>query len=342
MKVAVFKGLGHKLRVEDVERPEPGPGEVLIRVMACGVCGSDLHATDEGAFLQEPGTVLGHEFAGEVVASADAGVEVGARVTAVPVNPCGQCRDCREGYAMLCAQNRITGLAGTAVPGAYAEFVKAPARHVVPLPEGVSYEEGAMVEPLAVGLHAVNKAGIAVGDRVLVIGAGPIGLSVTAFARIAGAGQVVVSERASARLQAARDFGADAVIDANAIEDVGDTFANLAGGPPDVIFDCVGVPGMIQNAITLSRARGTIVVVGVCMKEDVQIPLTAILKELKIQYILGYQEEDFARVLDFLQAGRVKPAPMVTDRVSLDDLPDAFEGLRQPGNQIKLMILPQG
>lgn len=341
MQVAVFKGLGRKLAVEARAKPVPGPGEVVIRVAACGVCGSDLHATDEGVFLQEPGTVLGHEFSGDVVASGDDSVAIGARVTAVPVNPCGECRDCREGYTMLCAQNKITGLAGQAVPGAYAEYVKVPARYVVPLPDGVTYEEGAMVEPLAVGLHAVNKAGIAVGDRVLVIGAGPIGLSVTSFAKIAGAGQVVVSERAPARLTAATAFGADAVIDAGATPDIGAAFAEIAGGPPDVIFDCVGVPGMIQSAINLSRARGTIVVVGVCMKEDVQIPINAILKELKIRYILGYQEQDFARVLGFLQSGRVKPAPMVTDRVSLKALPDAFEGLRQPGDQIKLMILPQ-
>ena len=340
MKAAVFNGLGNGLSVEAVPRPSPGPGEVLIRVEACGVCGSDLHATDAGVFLQEAGTILGHEFAGEVVDPGDSGLAAGTKATVVPVNPCGECRECREGYTMLCAQNRITGLAGRAVPGAYAEFIKVPARYVVPLPDGVGYEEGAMVEPLAVGLHAVDKAGIQVGDRVLVIGAGPIGLSVTSFAKIAGAGQVVVSERAPARLRAATAFGADAVIDAGATQDIGTAFAGIAGGPPDVIFDCVGVPGMIQNAIELSRARGTIVVVGVCMKEDTQIPISAILKELRIQYILGYQEQDFARVLAFLQAGRVNPAPMVTDRVSLTALPEAFEGLRQPGNQIKLLILP--
>ena len=340
MKVAVFKGLGQRLSIEEAPHPEPGPGEVVVKVEACGVCGSDLHATDEGVFLQEPGTVLGHEFAGEVVASHDDRVKIGQRVTVVPVNPCGHCRECREGYTMLCAENQITGLSGRAVPGAYAEYIKVPARYVVPLPEGVGYEEGAMVEPLAVGLHAVGKAGIEIGDRVLIIGAGPIGLSVAAFARMAGAGSVVVSERAPARLTAAKAFGATDVIDAAATPDIGEAFAGLAGGPPDVIFDCVGVPGMIQSCVNLSRARGTIVVVGVCMKEDTQIPLSAILKQLKIQYVLGYQEQDFARVLAVLQSGGVKPGPMVTDRVTLDALPEAFEGLRQPGNQIKLMILP--
>jgi (R,R)-butanediol dehydrogenase/meso-butanediol dehydrogenase/diacetyl reductase len=339
MKAAIFKGLGHKLAIEDIAEPVAGPGQVIIKVENCGVCGSDLHATDAGVFLQEPGTILGHEFAGTVVSSGDASVAVNTRATAIPVNPCGKCRNCREGYTMLCAENKITGLAKS-VPGAYAQYVKVGAAQVVPLPDGVTFEEGAMVEPLAVGLHAVTKSDMPVGARVLVIGAGPIGLSVTAFAQLRGAASVVVSERAPARREAATNFGASAVIDPTKTEDIGAEFARIAGGPPDVIFECVGVPGLIQSAINLSRARGTIVVVGVCMKEDTVVPISATLKELRIQFVLGYVEEDFAKVLEFLQAGKINAKSMVTDRVSLKDLPDAFEGLRQPGNQIKLMIMP--
>jgi (R,R)-butanediol dehydrogenase/meso-butanediol dehydrogenase/diacetyl reductase len=199
-----------------------------------------------------------------------------------------------------------------------------------------------MVEPLAVGLHAVEKAQIPMGGRVLVIGAGPIGLSVTAFARLAGAGRIVVSERAEARRAAAADFGATDVLDPGAVEDVGAAFAEATGGPPDVIFDCVGVPGMIQSCIDLSRPKGTIVVVGVCMKPDEVIPIAAILKELKLQFVLGYVESDFARVLDYLGQGRIEADGMVTDRVTLDQLPDAFEALRRPDRQIKVMIRPDG
>lgn len=344
MKAAVFKGLGHKLAIEELAQPLVGDGEVVIRVEACGVCGSDLHATDAGVFLQENGTILGHEFSGEVVASGDPAVPVGLRATAVPVNACADaaCQAlgrCKNDLGILCPQNRITGLAKS-VPGAYAQFIKVGARQVVPLPDGVSWEEGAMVEPLAVGLHAVTKSEMPLGARVLIIGAGPIGLSVAAFSALRGASAVVVSERAPARREAATAFGATAVVDPTKVEDLSAEFARLAGGPPDVIFDCVGVPGIIQNCIDLSRARGTIVVVGVCMKEDKVIPISAILKELRVQFVLGYVDEDFAKVLDFLQAGKIKAAAMVTDRVSLAELPNAFEGLRQPGNQIKMMILP--
>jgi len=346
MKAAVFRGLGHKLAIEDMARPVAGPGEVVIRVAACGVCGSDLHATDAGVFLQEVGTVLGHEFAGEVVESGDAAVPVGLRATVVPVNACADaaCQAlgrCKNDLGILCPQNRITGLAQS-VPGAYAQFIKVGARQVVALPEGVTWEEGAMVEPLAVGLHAVTTSDLALGARVLVIGAGPIGLSVTAFAALRGAATIVVSERAPARRAAATAFGATAVLDPTRTDDLGAAFAALAGGPPDVIFDCVGVPGIIQSCIDMSRPRGTIVVVGVCMKEDRVVPISAILKELRVQFILGYVDADFARVLAFLQAGKIPAAAMVTDRVTLGDLPDAFEGLRQPGSQIKMMILPNG
>lgn len=340
MKAAVFRGLGQPLSIETLADPVPGPGEVVLKVAACGICGSDLHATEEGAFLQAPGTVLGHEFAGEIATSNAPGWAVGTRATAVPVNPCGECEMCRQGRGILCPKNLITGLALDA-PGAYAEYVKLPARHLVALPDAVSFEEGAMVEPLAVGLHAVDESGLSIGDRVLVIGAGPIGLSVTAFARAAGAGRVVVSERTGARRDAARDFGATDVIDPGA-GPVAEAFADAAGGPPDIIFDCVGVPGLMRHCIDLSRPRGTVVVVGVCMKEDAFVPLMAILKELRVQYVLGYTGRDFGRVLDFLAQGRIDARRMLTDRVGLDELPAAFEALRRPDAQIKVMIAPGG
>ena len=346
VKAAVFHGPGQKLAIEEVADPQPGQGHVLMRVEACGVCGSDLHATQEGVFLQEDGTILGHEFAGEVIASDDPAVPVGLRATAVPVNACDDCRamgygSCRNDLGILCPENVITGF-GLSVQGAYSETVRVGAEQIVPLPEGVSYDEGALVEPLAVGLHAVDAADIPLGGRVLIIGAGPIGLAVAAFARLRGAGAVVVSEYAPARRAAAESFGADHVIDPAATEDVGAAFAAAAGGAPDVIFDCVGVPGILQQAIDLSRPRGTIVVVGVCMKPDEFVPLSATFKELRVQFVLGYLDSDFARVLDMMGRGLIAATAMITDTTDLAGLPDAFEGLRHPRDQIKLMIPPNG
>lgn len=344
MKAAIFKGLGHKLAIEERPRPEPAPGQLVLRVAACGICGSDLHATQEGVFLMPDGTVLGHEFAGEVVASADDAFAAGDRVTALPVNACADpaCQAlgrCKDDLGIRCPQNRITGLA-LDVPGAYAEYVAVGARQAVRLPDSVSYDEGALVEPLAVGLHAVRKSGMGPGARVLVIGAGPIGLSVAAFARLAGARAVVVSEMNMTRRSLAQSMGAHAVIDPGATEDLGAAFADAAGGPPDVIFECVGLPGLIQQCIDLSKPLGKIVVVGVLMKEDSLVPISAILKELSIQFVLGYVDEDFEIVLDSLASGAINARPMISQRVTLADLPDAFEALRRPTTQVKVLIDP--
>jgi (R,R)-butanediol dehydrogenase/meso-butanediol dehydrogenase/diacetyl reductase len=174
---------------------------------------------------------------------------------------------------------------------------------------------------------------------VLIMGGGPIGLAVAAFSKLAGARDVIVSEYAPARREAAGALGATAVIDPGK-EDVGEAFAKNAGGPPDIIFECVGVPGMIQKCVDLSKPFGRMVVVGVCMVEDKTTPISAIFKELNIQYILGYGRPDWRLVLDLLDAGRVDPKPMITDIVSLEALPEAFEALRQPTTQIKVMVRP--
>lgn len=344
MKAAVFDGLGKPLRITDLPDPACPPGHLRLRVVACGICGSDLHATAPGVFVVPEGTVLGHEFAGEVVESADPAFAPGDRVTAVPVNACAdaECQRlgrCKDNLGILCPANRITGLA-LDVPGAYAEYITVGARQAIRLPDGVSHDEGALVEPLAVGLHAVRKSVVGPGARVLVIGAGPIGLSVAAFAALAGARCVVVSEPDATRRARASAMGASATIDPGATPDIGAAFAAAAGAPPDVIFECVGVPGLIQQAIDLSRPRGQIVVVGVLMKEDSIVPISAILKELQLQFVLGYVDEDFAIVLDTLAQGRIAARELISDSVTLDELPAAFEALRRPAGQVKVLIRP--
>jgi threonine dehydrogenase-like Zn-dependent dehydrogenase len=174
---------------------------------------------------------------------------------------------------------------------------------------------------------------------VLIMGGGPIGLAVAVFSKIAGARDVVVSEFAPARREAAGALGATAVIDPSK-EDVGESFVRKTGAQPDIIFECVGVPGMIQKAVDLSRPFGRIVVVGVCMVEDTMTPISAIFKESNIQYVLGYGRPDWRLVLDLLDSGRVDPKPMITDIVGLNELPSAFEQLRNPTTQIKVMVRP--
>jgi (R,R)-butanediol dehydrogenase/meso-butanediol dehydrogenase/diacetyl reductase len=345
MKAAVFHEIGKPLAIETVATPQAGPGELVLKVHYCGICGSDLHATLPGVFVVPGGTILGHEFAGEIVDSGAPGWKIGEMVTAVPLYACADCRalgttECKDNLGILCPKNTIVGLHPD-VPGAYAEYIKIGAREALRLPSAVRTREGATVEPLAVGLHAVAKGHVGFGDRVLILGGGPIGLAVTVFAKLAGARDVIVSEYAAGRREVAGAMGATAVIDP-ASGPVAEAFARIAKAPPDVVFDCVGVPGTLAQSIDLSRPFGRIVIVGVCMVEDRFLPLSAIFKELNIQFVLGYGRPDWRTVLDVLDSGRVDPRPMITDEVSLDQLPSSFEALRKPTTQIKVLVRPNG
>ena len=332
MRAAVFHGVGQPLAIEERQRPVAGPGEVVVRVAYAGICGSDLHATEKSLVPLETGTVLGHEFAGEVVESGSGEWQVGDRVIGVPLRECDECRPqgvCREGLGILCPRNKIVGMSA-AVPGAYAEYVRLGARHALRMPEVIGLREAALAEPLAVGAHAVRLAGSLYGRDVLVVGAGPIGLAVVAFARFAGARSIAVSEIDPVRRARAEGFGARVLIDPAA--------ERLPVA--EVIFECVGVAGLLQDCIALAPTRGRIVVVGVNRGEDVILPRVAIRKELSLQFVLGYQHEDFALVLDLMAQGRIDAAALVTRVIGLDDLPEVFERLRRPGPDAKVLIDP--
>jgi (R,R)-butanediol dehydrogenase/meso-butanediol dehydrogenase/diacetyl reductase len=339
MRAAVFQGAGKPLAIEEVADPTPGDGELLVRVKDCGICGSDLHAAEMPGALP-PGTVMGHEFAGEVVEvgrEARGEWKPGERVCALPYIACGRCRACLNGDGMRCERIRATGLGQ--LPGAYAEAVLVGAHEALRLPAPVGFREGATVEPLAVGLHAVHESRLQAGERVLVIGAGPIGLVTARWARFFGARDVVVSERAESRRALAAAFGATAVIDPGP-EPLGVAFEKAAGGPPDVIFECVGVPGLLQECILTAPVRGRIVVVGVCMQPDTIMPGLAILKEVALKFVVGYLKQDFAFTLEMLDAERIDPQPMITSTVGLDRLPEAFEALRTTKTECKVLLEP--
>jgi (R,R)-butanediol dehydrogenase/meso-butanediol dehydrogenase/diacetyl reductase len=337
MKAVVFREAGEKLSVEEVPEPEPGAGDLVVQVGACGICGSDLHVSELSGALPA-GTIMGHEFAGEVVAvGAEARGEfaVGDRVCPLPYIACGCCESCLTGTGSECQELRPIGLGD--LPGAYAERVRVGARQTLHLPDAVSLREGALVEPLSVGLHAVKRARLAPGDDVLVLGAGPIGLSTSLWARFFGARTVAVSEKIAGRLELAEKFGATRCIDASK-QDVAVAFDEAAGHPPDVIFECVGVPGMLEQCLALAPVEGRVVVAGVCMQTDSLVPVLAILKEITFHFVLGYTRREFQLAIDMLGQGRISGEPMVTDSVGLSELPEAFEALKQPTSQCKVLL----
>ncbi len=341
MRAAVFHREGQPLAIEDRQTPTAGPGDIVIKVAYCGICGSDLHATEPSPFPLEAGTVLGHEYSGIVTQSRSDAFQPGDRVIGLPLQECDDCRPtgtgCGDRLGILCARNRIIGLSAT-VPGGYAEYLRMPAHHALKVPDGLDLQRAALTEPLAVGLHAVRKAGSLLGRRVLIVGAGPIGLAVTLFARAGGARSIVVSEIAAARRDRAARCGAIPIDPQQ--EPQAAAFARIAGGPPDLIFECVGVPGVLRRCMDTAPLHGEIIVVGVCRVEDTILPRIAIRKELNLRFVLGYDRAEFAMVLDMLAAGRIDAASLITGVIGLDAVPETFESLRRAGPHAKVLIAP--
>ena len=340
MRAAVFREMSKPLVVETVTDPEPGPNDIVLKVRNCGICGSDLHMTEPTSIMPlAQGSVMGHEFAGEVVAVGRNVTHLwksGDRVAGFPTICCGEHTPCISlaDRRKICGKGLTIGLGQS--HGAYAEYVRLGSSSGFRLPDSVSFREGAMVEPLAVGLHAVDMARMPRGATVLVIGAGPVGLAVILWAKFLGARHVIVSERAEVRKQMAARFGATDAIDPS--QPLTAQVEKIAGDGPDIIFECVGAPGLINQTMMEAPRGARIVVAGVCQQPDTIMPLMGIVKELEMQFVLGYRPADFDYVIAMIASDRVDVTPMVTDIVDLDTLPSAFEALRKPSHQCKVML----
>jgi 2-desacetyl-2-hydroxyethyl bacteriochlorophyllide A dehydrogenase len=337
MKAAVFKGVGLPLSIETRTDPVPGEGEIVLRVGYCGVCGTDLGMTDGTSQTFPIDSILGHEFSGEVVAIG-ASVErfrVGDRATALPFTGCGKCATCLAGRPNFCAQFR-------GMIGGFAEFVATTERVAVKLPNSVSLADGALVEPLAVSLHGVALAQLVPGARVLVIGAGPIGLGAVFWARKLGAGAIAVT--ASSRRGEARsiEMGANAFVLPDKPEELPQAAAAALGGMPDVVVEAVGRKDLIAQAVNCVRPAGTVIVLGFCSVPDSFIPAIAVWKEVKLQFSMTYSIQEFENVARVLDSGAIEPRLMVTDRISLNALPSVFEAMRHRTHQCKVLVNPWG
>lgn len=333
MKAAIFHALGQPLAIEDRPDPTPGEGEVVVKVCRCGICGSDLHMTQEADFAVAPGSVLGHEFAGEVMALGR-GVErlrVGDHVAVSPVRGCGACDACRAGKPAWCENMMLQG-------GGYADFATAAARQCVRMPATTNLADGALVEPLAVALHGVALSGIQPGARVLVMGAGPIGLGAAFWARRLGASRVAVLDLTTRQQDLAHRLGATGFV--TVAEDSAERVQKELGGMPDIVFECVGRPGILAQAIQYVRPRGTIVMLGLCTTEDSFVPFQAVSKEVKIVTSAFFHESEYAAALDALDGGKATPTAMITETVTLADMPPTFEALRKRTHQCKVMVQP--
>jgi threonine dehydrogenase-like Zn-dependent dehydrogenase len=334
-----------QLEVEDVADVTPTEGQVLLDVERCGICGSDLHARlhcDEtagdvaalgydGFMRSDQRVVMGHEFVGTV---ADYGPRtkalwpVGTRLVALPV--------LRAGGSV-----HLTGLSEQA-PGGYAEQVLVTASMAMRVPDGLEADRAALTEPMAVALHAVRRGRVGARDTAVVIGCGPIGLAVILMLKATGVRHVIASDFSSGR----RSLGLDAMDKLRAVPLLPWArvmrAAEKAGATPrgPVVFECVGVPGMIEHIVSSTPLLSRVVVVGVCMGEDSFRPSMAINKELELRFAFAYDPSEFHQALQWIASGKVDVAPLVTGTVGLDGVAGAFEALGDPDRHAKILVDP--
>jgi len=317
----------HGFEVIEMPDPTPGPGELVIRVAACGVCGSDIKAQP----FMPAGMVMGHELGGQIVAvgsDVDGWLE-GTTVAVLPVVSCGTCQYCAAGAVSHCAQARYIGMGSDG--GGFAELAVVAARHAFALPPDMTDIYAALVEPFAVGLHGVHSAHVSPGEDVLVVGAGGVGLTTIAWARARGAERVTVVDPDAQRRESARAMGAT---DARA--SVADTEANAY----DVALECVGRPKLLQACQAVVRPQGRIVISGACAEPAPIEPVTALLKELSIRYSVCYTPREFREVIAAFATGAVDPAPMLGPALPLNRIAEAFELVRNARTHGRVLVTP--
>ncbi|MEK8130034.1 2,3-butanediol dehydrogenase [Paenibacillus filicis] len=338
------------LRVDTVEAPTAHKGQVKIRIEACGICGSDLHEYVAGPIFIPEGAphpltkeqapiVMGHEFSGQIVEVGEgvSRLQVGDRVVVEPVFSCGQCPNCKQGKYNLCEKMGFLGLAGGG--GGFSEYVAVDEHMVHRIPDSLSYEQGALVEPSAVALYAVRSSQFKVGDRAVVFGTGPIGLLVIEALKASGASQIYAVELSEERRSKAEELGAIGLNPAklNVVEEI----HRLTGGGADVSFEVTGVPVVLNQAIQSAKTSGQIMIVSIFEREASLHPNQIVFQEKNITGVIGYRNV-FPAVISLMQQGYFPAEKLVTKRIALADVvEEGFEQLLKEKNQIKILVSPQ-
>jgi L-iditol 2-dehydrogenase len=347
MKALLLSEYKH-LTLADLPTPAPGTGEVLIRVAACGICGSDVHGYDGASGRRIPPIVMGHEAAG-VVAGVGEGAtsyRVGDRVTFDSTVYCGDCEFCRRGEVNLCEHRQVVGVSCGEYrrAGAFAEYVTVPERILYRLPDKLSFSDAAMLEAVSVAIHAVRVAEVAGGESALVIGAGMIGLLILQAARAAGCSRIFVADVDATRLKLARSLGADAVIESagDSRESLTSRIEELTGGRGvDLVFEAVGRPETVASAIDCTRKGGTVALVG-NIAPEVTIPLQKVVtRQIRLQGSCASAGE-YPQAMEWMADGKIKVAPLITAVAPLEEGPSWFARLyaREP-NLMKVVLDPR-
>ncbi|MFQ5399970.1 MAG: zinc-binding dehydrogenase [Anaerolineae bacterium] len=340
MKAAVFYAANEPLRIEEMPTPEPGPGEVLVKVAACGLCHTDLHYLDHGVpTFKKPPLILGHEVSGTIAALGQGAGEWkdGDRVLLPAVYGCGECDMCRKGRENVCERMVMFG---NNVDGGYAEYMLAPAKDALALPEEIPLVEGAIIaDATTTPFHAVvNRGRVKPGDQVVVFGCGGIGLNVVQVAAAVGA-QVIAVDIVDEKLEWAKRFGAQATINASQVERIDKEVRKLTGGGADVGFEAIGNPAVQAQTFNSLRTGGRFVVVGFASKPMTLNTGKVMYREMEIIGSLGCRAVDYPRVIELARQGKIKVKEMVTAHFPLDDINAGLDALRE-GKGIRSVVVP--
>jgi (R,R)-butanediol dehydrogenase/meso-butanediol dehydrogenase/diacetyl reductase len=333
LRVALFHGPGLPITVEEAPEPRPARDEVVIKICRCGVCGSDLSMTAADTLVPYPTGAFGHEFAGEVVEVGRdvSGLKAGDRVASPPLAGCGECEACRRGALFFCKSPRV-------MFGGFGEYLAIPASSAITLPRSLSMADGALVEPMACGLHALNLARVQGGERMVVLGAGAMALSMVYWGRRLGLGRIVVASRSAHRQEVLRAMGADAVVALDA-EDP-NALAGALGGEADIVAECVGKPGLLSRALAEVRTQGTVLSLGMCMHGETVAPALCAFKEVRLLFPHGYTFAEYVQTAKAFEADDLSPDLMVSDVIALESLPETLEALRAGRKSLKVHVDP--
>jgi len=335
----------NNLEIADMPQPAVGPGEVLVRVEACGICGSDVHGYDGSSGRRIPPIVMGHEAAG-VVAAVGVGVKgyaEGDRVTFDSTVYCGECAFCKSGDVNLCDNRQVVGVScgDYRRHGAFADYVVVPQRILYHLPEGISFAEAAMLEAASVAIHGVRVSEARGGETALVIGAGMIGLLTLQAARAAGCAKAFVADVDATRLKMAKDAGADAVLHASGAELVAEVMKLTGGRGVDIAYEAVGRNETVAGAIDCTRKGGTVTLIG-NIQPEVTLPLQKVVtRQLRLQGSCASSGE-YPQAIELITSGKIKVGPLISAVAPLEEGPQWFERLhaREP-NLMKVILTPR-
>lgn len=350
MQAGLVTGQG-TVSLVDMPTPEPSPGKAVVDIRYCGICGTDLHAYLSGSPYNP--AICGHEWVGDLsaIGSADRGpfaLKEGDRVAIGVSAACGQCAACHKGHGDYCEQS-FAGAIGVgplaSAHGGFAPALAFEAARLYPVAPQLSDEEAAILEPVTVAVHAVRRTPLKLGDRALIIGAGPIGLLVLQAARAAGAGHLSVLEPAAERRRLAEQLGADLVLDPAAYPDAAATLEALTpalgGGGADIVYECAGIPATIQTAVDLCRRGGTVSLVGV-PAEQAQINAASwLVQEIRLATSIAYLHEEFELAQGLVADGRINARALHTSTTDLTGMNDAFERLAVAPTEVKILVDPR-